>query len=784
MAPVSALQSVGNRLMTESTPENRDESTLSGGDTAEPFATPCALLDARGRILAVNHSWAEAVGRHDLLTEVGTDFVELLGRLSSSGRASAGVRSVLDGADNEFTIDIACGGSTGSRWFRLIATSRRDPQGGGAIVVVDITDRRRVEELLQESEERYREIAHAMQNSALCTLDPKGKIVTWNADAERIAGFHANEIIGRHFSVLFCEDDRGATVTQRALERATAAGEFEHTGWRVRSDGTTFPAHTMISDLRDHDHAPLGFLLRTRDLTGHATTHPALRTDYQRLLSIIDSAMDAIITVDDEQHVVMFNQTAARVFGVPVAEAMGAPLARFIPDRFRKGHAEHVRSFGRTGATNREMGRLGTLSGLHADGREFPIEASISHAVSDGRRFYTVILRDISEKRRLEAQLLQSQKMEGIGRLAGGVAHDFNNLLMGIFNYLTLATRKLEADHPALAPLEHVKEAAERAASLTRQLLIFARKQVVRPTVLAPGDVVSGLAPMLQRLIGEDVKLRTVVAGNAGKVLADSSQLEQIVMNLALNARDAMPSGGTLTIEISNIRLDEAYCRNRVGATPGPHVMLAVTDTGTGMTPDVLSRLFEPFFTTKPPGKGTGLGLATCHGIVEQSGGHIAVYSEPGRGTSFKVFLKRIVDASAEDTSVEVDPETPRGGIETILLVEDNAMVRDLAVDALREAGYHVLLAEDGLEALRLASAHPQPIDLLVTDVVMPEMSGVALAERLTAERPGLRVIFMSGYTDETIAHHGVEKGSSVFLSKPFMTDTLLVKVREVLDAH
>ena len=514
-----------------------------------------------------------------------------------------------------------------------------------------------------------------------------------------------------------------------------------------------------------------------------AGSDPALRTELQHLLSIIDSAMDAIITVDEKQRVVMFNQTATRIFGVSASEAIGGALDRFIPDRFRAGHTDHVLAFGRTGATNREMGRLGTLTGLRADGTEFPIEASISHADSDGRRFYTVILRDISEKRRLEGQLLQSQKMEGIGRLAGGVAHDFNNLLMGIFNYLTLASRKLEPDHPAQASLQHVREAADRAASLTRQLLIFARKQVVKPTVLALGDVVTGLAPMLQRLIGEDVKLRTVVGANAGMVLADASQLEQVVMNLVLNARDAMPDGGPLTIEISNIRLDEAYCRNRVGAHAGPHVMMAVTDTGTGMTPEVLSRLFEPFFTTKPPGKGTGLGLATCHGIVEQSGGHIAVYSEPGRGTSVKVFLKRIVSASTELELVEAEPQTPRGGIETVLLVEDNEMVRELAADALREAGYHLLVAENGADALKVVAEYPQPIDLLVTDVVMPEMSGVALAERMTADRPGLRIIFMSGYTDETIAHHGVETGSSVFLAKPFMTDTLLIRVREVLDA-
>lgn len=328
-----------------------------------------------------------------------------------------------------------------------------------------------------------------------------------------------------------------------------------------------------------------------------------------------------------------------------------------------------------------------------------------------------------------------------------------------------------------------MKEAADRAAALTRQLLIFARKQVVKPTVLSPAGIINDLAPMLHRLLGEDVALRTVVAPDVGSVLADASQLEQVVMNLALNARDAMPNGGTLTIEAGNVRLDEAYCRSRVGATPGPHVMIAVTDTGTGMTPEVLSRLFEPFFTTKPPGKGTGLGLATCHGIVQQCGGHIAVYSEPGKGTSVKVFLARVVEPGRTAESTPQRRPGPVGGRETVLLVEDNAMIRDLAVAALREAGYDVLVAEHGVDALRVAEEAARPVRLLITDVVMPEMSGVALADRLTRSQPGLHVIFMSGYTEETIAHHGVETASSAFLAKPFLTDALLQKAREVLDA-
>ncbi len=523
---------------------------------------------------------------------------------------------------------------------------------------------------------------------------------------------------------------------------------------------------------------------RTEDLNMAAdgTNETEAPIDSQaRLLSIIDCAMDAIITVDEAHRVVMFNRAAERIFGVPAREAIGGSLDRFIPERFRGAHAGHVRSFGCTGVTTRAMGRLDTLCGLRADGREFPIEASISQTPSNGRRFFTVILRDISERQRLEQQLLQSQKMESIGRLAGGIAHDFNNLLMAMFNYLTLASRRLESGHPARGALTHVQEAAERAAALTRQLLAFARKQVVHQRVLCPRDVVVGLEPMLRRLLGEDVMLRAVLAPDTGNVRADGAQLEQVLMNLVVNSKDAMPRGGTLTIEAGNMVLDEAYCRTRVGTTPGEHVLISVTDTGVGMAPDVLARLFEPFFTTKPPGKGTGLGLATCHGIVKQSGGHIAVYSEPGRGTSMKVFLPRVLEEAAGSAPAGSEAE-PVGGTETALLVEDSAMVRDLASAALRDAGYTVLSATGGSEALRAVAEHAGPIDLLVTDVVLPEMSGVKLAESLLRARPGMAVIYMSGYTDETIADHGVETARMAFLAKPFTMDTLLRKVREVLD--
>ncbi|GMV27051.1 MAG: hypothetical protein AMXMBFR58_30820 [Phycisphaerae bacterium] len=502
--------------------------------------------------------------------------------------------------------------------------------------------------------------------------------------------------------------------------------------------------------------------------------------EHEHLATIVDSAMDAIITVDETQHVVMFNASAERIFGVPVEMAVGSHLDRFIPERFRVAHRHHVQSFGQTGVTTRAMGRLGTLYGLRSDGKEFPIEASISQATAGGRRLYTVILRDVSERRMLEEQLIHSQKMEGIGRLAGGVAHDFNNLLTVMFGYLGVASSFLDPDHKAQAALTHTREAADRAAKLTRQLLAFARKQIVTPRVFSLRDAVMSLVPMLRRLIGEDVTLDVQCAEDTGYVKADVGQLEQVIMNLAVNARDAMPTGGTLTIRTANITLDDSYCRTHVGATPGPHVVITVADTGVGMPPEVLQRLFEPFFTTKRPGQGTGLGLATCHGVVRQLNGHINVQSQVGVGTSVHVLLPREPEGSVGQ--LELKPATPAtGGSETILLVEDNLMVRELVSGALTNVGYRVISADGGSRAVHAAADTPGQIDLLVTDVIMPEMSGVRLAETISRARPAIKVLYMSGYNEETVLHHGVETETMAFLPKPFTVDALLTKIRSVL---
>ncbi|NJN97997.1 MAG: response regulator [Anaerolineales bacterium] len=399
-----------------------------------------------------------------------------------------------------------------------------------------------------------------------------------------------------------------------------------------------------------------------------------------------------------------------------------------------------------------------------------------------------VVVRDITERKRaeearakLEEELRQTQKMESIGRLAGGVAHDFNNLLTVIRGYSEFMQKRMQPDDPHLEDLEQIRHASERAASLTRQLLAFSRKQILAPTILDLNILITNLHKMLGRLIGEDITLSLNLQPELWPITADPGQMEQVIMNLVVNARDAMPTGGRLTIETGNIHLDESYTQTHPTAPPGPCVLLAVTDTGYGMDKSTLTRIFEPFFTTKEPGQGTGLGLATVFGIVKQSGGDILVYSEPNQGATFKVFLP----ANKTQANPAFKPPvqlTRAKGHETILLVEDEEQVRSLVRNILQDQGYKVLETHLGSEALLVAQHHQHSIDLLITDVIMPQMSGRVLAEQLKKLLPDLKVLFMSGYTDDTVVRHGLLTAEVEFLSKPFSPIALLTKLREVLD--
>jgi two-component system, cell cycle sensor histidine kinase and response regulator CckA len=428
----------------------------------------------------------------------------------------------------------------------------------------------------------------------------------------------------------------------------------------------------------------------------------------------------------------------------------------------------------RTTGPWRHRKKDGTIIHVETSGHEIPFA---------GRRAELVVIDDITERRRLEEQFRQAQKMEAVGRLAAGVAHDFNNLLTAILGTTDLMIEDVPADHPNREGLLDIRGAAERAAVLTRQLLTFSRQQVVSPRVLRLNELISDLVKLLRRLLGEDVTIATALAPDCGPVKADPGQLEQVIVNLSVNARDAMPNGGRLMIETKNVDLDGDYPTERVTIPAGRYVMLAVTDTGTGMDAKTKARIFEPFFTTKPVGKGTGLGLATVYGVVQQSGGYIWLYSELGHGTSFKIYLPR-VDAVETEAAAEASLAGALDGSETVLVAEDEEAVRQIIEKALDAHGYRVLSARDGAEALERASAYAGQIDLLVTDVVMPDMNGRELSRRLVETRPNLRTLYLSGYTDDAILHRGVLQQGVAFLQKPFSLRMLARKVREVIEAR
>jgi PAS domain S-box-containing protein len=500
----------------------------------------------------------------------------------------------------------------------------------------------------------------------------------------------------------------------------------------------------------------------------------------ERLRQHIERLPLAYIAFDEHLRITDWNPAAQKLFGFRRDEILGRDgVELLVPPEARPFVDEVVRRLRRG-----DMNAHNVNENRTRDGRTIVCQWFNTPLMSEDGAFtgLVALAEDVTERRRLEGQYLQAQKMEAVGQLAGGVAHDFNNLLTIINGYGDLVLGQLPPHDPARGLVQEITRAGERAAALTRQLLAFSRQQVVAPQVLDLNALVLDLEKMLRRLIGEDVELASVLRPHLGPVKADPGQVEQVLMNLVVNARDAMPRGGKITIETDDIDLDDYYSKAHVNVPPGRYVLLAVSDTGQGMTPEVKAHLFEPFFTTKERGKGSGLGLATVYGIVKQSGGHVQVYSEPGVGTTFKVYLPRVEPVRPVAPS-SLPASLPRGN-ETILLVEDEDAVRSIARHILRSSGYTVLEAADGDAARRICGEHRGPIHLLVSDVVIPGVGGRELAEQLLALHPEMQVLYLSGYTDDAIVRHGILQESVNFLQKPFSSAVLARKVREVLDTH
>ena len=518
-----------------------------------------------------------------------------------------------------------------------------------------------------------------------------------------------------------------------------------------------------------------------RDVSEQKRAHEALRRSEQRLQSIIGSAMDAIITVDKDQRIIGFNKAAEQIFRCSASDALERPIDMFIPERFRTIHRQHIQEFGSTGVTARSMYSLATFFALRADGEEFPIEAAISRVESDGEKLFTVILRDVSARLRMESELLQAQKMEAVGQMAGGVAHEFNNFLSVILGYSELLSEEAHENENLARYVKEIRAATQYAASLTHQLLAFSRKQVLEPQVLDLNRCIWEGHKLLRRLVPASVDVVPVLAPKIGRVRADAGQIQQILINLLVNARDAMPLGGKIVIETADAEFDEAYAREHAGLRAGSYVLLSVSDSGLGMNAETRSHIFEPFYTTKKSGEGTGLGLSTVYGIVKQSGGHITVESIEGKGTTVRIYLPRIRDAAVEAeiaTSAPIE-QTPRPA--TILVVEDETALRRLICFSLEKRGHEVLAAKDGAEAFEIFRQHSAQIQLIVTDLMMPRMNGLEIKEQIAALRPDVKFLFMSGYAENIIGQHRASLEGCAFMEKPFLPEELADKISGLL---
>jgi PAS domain S-box-containing protein len=657
----------------------------------------------------------------------------------------------------------------GWRWLEARATNLLHEPAVGAVAVTyrDVTGERDAADALRASEEQYRQLFEANPLPMWVYEPVTLGFVAVNDAAVARYGYSRAEFLAMTITDIRPPED--APAAREAARQAN--GQNLGRVWRhLWKDGTVRQVEVASHDIQYGGRAAR--LVLALDVTDRLRAEQARA----KLAAIVDSSDDAILGLTPDGVVETWNAGAERLYGYTAAEVVGRSVALLIPP----DQADYLMDLTARLARGEHVPPYETVR-KRQDGTQVDVSVRLSPQRDSAGRLagYSAIVRDITARKRLEEQYRQAQKMEAVGRLAGGVAHDFNNLLTVINGYSEVALDALPAVDPVRPLVAEVLKAGGRAAELTRQLLAYGRKQMLRPQVLDLGALVAGLGGMLRRVIGEDIEL--VLDPDPARVTADPGQLEQVVMNLAVNARDAMPTGGRLTIGTRVVTRGPGQVALGREGRPGRYAELRVADTGTGIRPEALPHLFEPFFTTKGVGEGTGLGLATVHGIIQQSAGHVDVETEVGRGTTFRVYLPE-AGAGPSASAERPAPPLPARGAETVLLVEDDDEVRALSLRALQNAGYVVADAAGGEQALGIVAAHRVAADLLVTDVVMPGMGGRELADRLKAACPGLKVLFVSGYTDDAVVRHGVEWDEVHFLQKPFTPTDLVLKVREVLD--
>ena len=749
-------------------------------------ANPVVISDRTGKILWVNSAFEqmtgytshEAVGQSTRLLKSDCNPPGLYKQMWETILAGQIWRGELvnrrrDGRlyEEEMTITPVCRGAGEVTHFIAIK--------------LDITERRKRDEALRQSEERMRLLLDST-GEGIYGIDIQGKCIFLNKAFLRILGYGSpEEVLGKDMHALIHHTRQDGTpypVQDCRIYQAFLRGEGSHVDDEVlrRRDGTPFPAEYWSYPMR-REGAVVGAVVTFIDITERKRTEKALRESEASYRSLVKGAVYGICrTLPLEDKFLEVNPALVRMLGYESeAELLDLDLAADV----YRDPAERARVV-------RLILQHGRVEGVEAEFKrkdQTPINVRFSGRKVEAedrpgaKMEFEFIVEDVTELRKLELQFRQAQKMEAVGRLAGGIAHDFNNLLSVILGYTDLLRDRQDFQANDAKRLDLIHQYARRGADLTRQLLAFSRQQVLAPRVLNLNAVLKDSEDMLRRLIGEDVELVFKLGSDLACVRVDEGQIVQVLMNLAVNARDAMPDGGKLTVETTSATLDESYAHQRPGKlSPGDYVLLAVSDTGAGMDAETKAKIFEPFFTTKERGKGTGLGLATVYGIVKQSGGFIWVYSEPGQGSSFKLYLPQFKAAVSQIDAAE-PPEEPPRGTETVLLSEDEESLRKLTAEHLTADGYRVLEAENPAHAIELAERHEGPIHLLLTDVIMPNMNGSLLAKKIQACRSETRVLFMSGYAGEAIIHHGVLAPGTAFLQKPFSRYSLACKLRDVL---